>query len=98
MLAAECTTPWRTTPGTVMPTGPSASGNRASSSTSTPATASGVEGCGVAMRARSAAKSPAVEVDRRGLDAAAAEVHAAGQGVGGAGGGFVGIRPSHRVR
>jgi hypothetical protein len=58
MFAAECTTPLRTTPGTVTPTGPVASGNRLTSSAITSATASGVEGCGVSMRCRSVAKSP----------------------------------------
>ena len=59
MLAAECTTPCRTMPGTVTPTGPWVSGNWSSSSLNTAATASGVEGCGVRTRTRSAAKSPA---------------------------------------
>ena len=58
MLAAECTTPCRTMPGTVTPTGPVASGKCPRSSTNTSATASGVEGWGVRMRTRSAAKSP----------------------------------------
>ncbi len=44
MLAADCTTPWRTTAGTVTPTGPVESGKRPSRSTNTSATASGVEG------------------------------------------------------
>ena len=58
MLAAECTTPRRTIPGTVTPTGPSLSGNDVSSSAKTWATAFGVDGLGVSMRTRSAANSP----------------------------------------
>src|SRR3954451_25480973 len=58
MLAAECTSPPRTIPGTVTPTGPSLSGNDVSSSTKTWVTASGVEGLGVSIRTRSAANSP----------------------------------------
>ena len=58
MFAAEWTTPWRTTPGTVTPTGPRESGKWPSSSTKTSATASGVEGEGVLIRSRSAANSP----------------------------------------
>ena len=54
------------------------SGNWSSSSAKTSATACGVAGCGVSMRTRSAAKSPTVEVDRRALDAGAAEVDAEG--------------------
>ena len=59
MLAAELTTPCRTTAGTVTPTEPVESSKLASSSANTPATASGVEGLGVLIRTRSAAKSPA---------------------------------------
>ena len=59
MLAAELTTPCRTTAGTVTPTEPVESGKRPSSSANTSATASGVDGLGVLIRTRSAAKSPA---------------------------------------
>ena len=58
MLAAECTTPWRTTPGTVTPTAPVQSGNFASRSTKISAIASGVDFSGVRIRSRSAANSP----------------------------------------
>ena len=47
-------------------------------------TASGVAGCGVSMRTRSAASAPRLEVDRRPLDAAATDVDAEPECHGGA--------------
>ena len=58
MLAAEETMPWRTTAGTVTPTGDVEAGNLSTSSRKTAATAFGVAGRGVAILTRSPAKSP----------------------------------------
>ena len=69
MLAAECTTPCRTTPGTVTPTGPVESGNRPSRSTKTAATASGVDGCGRRDPLALGGEVARREVHRSALDA-----------------------------
>ena len=78
MFAAECTTPWRTTAGTVTPIGESDDGNRPTSSAKTSATAAGVAGLGVLIFSRVAGEVAGAEVDGGGLDAAAAEVDADG--------------------
>ena len=58
MFAAVWTTPSRTTDGSVRPIVPGAS-SFVTISFTTAATASGVAGCGVGMRMRSAVKAPA---------------------------------------
>ena len=58
MLAAECTTPRRTMPGTVTPTGRVEAGKLSMIWPKTSATACGVAGRGVSIRIRSCAKSP----------------------------------------
>ena len=58
MLAAESTTPRRTMPGTVTPTGVLDAGKLSTICWKTPATACGVAGFGVSIRTRSCAKSP----------------------------------------
>src|SRR5690349_7271953 len=60
MLAAERTTPWVTTPGTVIPMGesPRTSSKWSTIWSMTSATASGVDCCGVSIRLRLAANSP----------------------------------------
>ena len=58
MLAAESTTPRRTMPGTVTPTGVVEDGKLSTICWNTPATDCGSAGLGVSMRTRSCAKSP----------------------------------------
>ena len=83
MFAAVFTTPCCTTPGMVTPIGePSCTSSKWSTiSAMTSHTASGVDFSGVSICSRFWANSPLLEVDRRALDAAAADVDAEGRAV-----------------